>query len=187
MTSRLAELQEAMIREVAEGSSDYELGIQLLALFIAAQANDCGLSMDSISEEFAERVRQYVLTAETDTAKNVAVEKALHKAASGDPVSAGKILREHMRDGAVAFKYIPIGITKSEQAANFGRKGADGNKQEGQKNRQAVLDAAKKILAERKRKPSDRQLAKLVECETGIPFNTVRGHIAKLREDKLLD
>jgi len=93
---------------------DYDLGGLLLAWFVMAQAEDVGLPIDRIPEEFAERVRQYVLTIETVTAKNAAVEKALHKAASGDFEAAGKFLREHMLSCAVALKFIPMGL-KSHQ------------------------------------------------------------------------
>ena len=166
---------------------DYNLGALLLGYFIMVQAHDLGFPIDQIPDEFAERVRQYVLTIETETASNAAVEKALHKAASGDVEAAGKFLREHMNDGAVAMKFIPIGISKSAQAKEFGRKGAEGNKKEGEGNRQTVLDAAKIILAGRTREPSERELAKLIETKTGIPQNTVRGHLARLRKDKTLD
>lgn len=167
--------------------SDYDLGGLVLGWFIAVQADDLGLPVDRIPDEFAERVRQYVLTIETATAKNAAVEKALHKAASGDFEAAGKFLREHMRNGAIALKFIPIGVNKSAQAKRFGREGAKGNKEEGEVNRQAVLNAAREILAGRTREPTERGLAKLIEGKTRIPFNTVRGHLAKLRKDKILD
>lgn len=90
--------------------SDYELGTLLLEYFIAAQADMLSIPVDQIPEEFVERVRQHVLTLESDTATNAAVEKALHKAASGDFETAGRLLREHMLSGAVALKFIPIGV-----------------------------------------------------------------------------
>jgi hypothetical protein len=79
------------------------------------------------------------------------------------------------------------GIKKSAQAKRFGQKGAKENKEKGEANRQAVLDAAREILAGRARKPSGRELAKLIDGKTGIPFNTVRGHLKHLRKDKILD
>ncbi|MBS0323745.1 MAG: hypothetical protein JSR19_07830 [Proteobacteria bacterium] len=94
--------------------SDYELGGLLLGYFIAAQADDLGIPRDQIPDEFAERVRAHVLTLETATAKNAAVEKALHKAAGGDFEAAGKLLREHMIAGAVALKFVPIGVKFSQ-------------------------------------------------------------------------
>lgn len=169
--------------------SDYDLGGLLLGYFIAAQADDLGIPPDQIPEEFAERVRQHVLTLETQAARNAAVEKALHKAASGDFETAGRILREYMLTSAVALKFIPIGINKFEQASRFGREGAKSNKAEGATNESSVLKAAKEILKEwsRASPPSDRHLAQLIEKETGIPKNTVRGHLTKLRKAKKLD
>lgn len=90
--------------------SDHELGALLLGYFIAAQADDLGIPLNQIPEEFAERVRQHVLTLETATAKNAAVEKALHKAASGDFDTAGKLLREYFDTEAVVLKFVPIGV-----------------------------------------------------------------------------
>lgn len=73
------------------------------------------------------------------------------------------------------------------EMAKFGSAGAKRNKEEGAANQQAVLDAARSILKARTRKTSDRLLAELVAIKTSIPFNTVRGHIQKLRKDKTLD
>jgi hypothetical protein len=90
--------------------SDYDLGGLLIGWFVMTQAYDLDLPIDHIPDEFAERVRQYVLTQEAETAKNAAIEKALHKAASGDFESAGRFLREYLKCGAVSLKYIPIGV-----------------------------------------------------------------------------
>ena len=117
--------------------SDSELGRLLLGWFIGAQADALGIPVNRIPHKFGELVVQYVLTIETATANNAAVEKALHKAASGDFEAAGKFLRDHMSACAVALKFIPIGIKKSAQAAKFGREGAKGNQQKGNANRQS--------------------------------------------------
>lgn len=109
--------------------SDYELGGLLLGWFIAVQADDLGIPferIDQIPESFAERVRQFVLTIETDTAKNAAVEKALHKAASGDFESAGKFLREHMTNGAMHLVALDEAVTgKRRQRANAKKSRSD--------------------------------------------------------------
>lgn len=60
---------------------DREVGALLLGWFVAAQAEDLGIPVDQISEEFAERVRRHVLTLEAETARNAALDKALHEAA----------------------------------------------------------------------------------------------------------
>jgi len=99
-----------MFPDIREIKDDCELGGLLLGYFIAAQADMLDIPIDQIPEEFAERVRQHVLTLESDTAANAAVEKALHKAASGDFETAGRLLREHMWSGAGALKFIPIGV-----------------------------------------------------------------------------
>ena len=79
------------------------------------------------------------------------------------------------------------GFDQRKQKSRFGRRGAEHNKAVGQKNRQEVAVAANAILATRARKPTWRELAKRIATKTGIPFNTVRGHLKKLREEKILD
>jgi hypothetical protein len=81
-------------------SPNHELGGLLLGYFIAAQAVDLGIPPDQIPEDFAEQVRQRILTLETATASNAALEKALHKAAAGDFEFAGKLTRELLSNGA---------------------------------------------------------------------------------------
>lgn len=80
-----------------------------------------------------------------------------------------------------------FGFTKRRQASEWGRRGAAEQRKEGDANRRSVINAAHAILAERRRKPSARELAKLIEEKTGIPANTVRGHLRKLREERILD
>jgi hypothetical protein len=171
----------------ARALPDEGLGRWLLDAFVVTQAAEHAIPTEKISPEYFESVRQYILTIETDEANAVAVEKALHKAAQGAFQTAGKLLREYLNEGAIAHKYIPIGINRSKQAAKFGKKGSSANKEEGDANRRAVLAAAKSILAERASKPSYRQLAGLIEKKTGISVDTVRGHLTKLRKDKILD
>ena len=174
---------------------DDELGGLLLGYFIAVQADDAGIPIDQIPDEFAERVRQHVLTAESRTARNAAVALALHKAASGDFATAGKLLREHMSSGAadmaigmVALKFAPAGIRRLRQAAEFGGKGAKTNKDKGALNRRAVLDAATEILAGRqsKRPPGRNELAGVISAKIGMPLDTVKGHLTALKKAKML-
>jgi hypothetical protein len=168
--------------------ADDELGGLLLGYFIAVQADDAGIPIDQIPDEFAERVRQHVLTAESRTARNAAVEKALHKAAQGDFEFAGRLLREHMNTRAVALKLIPIGINKLKQAKKFGRSGAKVKRDEGALNRQAVLDAAQDILATwtSAKPPSERRLSELTAQRTGLSASACRTHISNLRKEKKL-
>ena len=169
--------------------SDYELGSILIAHFIGAQAEHRGIPLDQVTEEFADQVLQVVLTQEVGTAQNAAIEKALHKAATREYESAGRILRQHMVNNAVAVKFVPIGIKKLKQAAEFGRRGAEDKKSKGAENREMVSDYRKRILANWKspNKPSDRRMAELIAVDTGIPFNTVRGHLRELNKEKKVD
>lgn len=165
----------------------YGLGLFVLGLFVIDQASVQGIPDDQITEEFAEQVRQHVLTLEASSAKDVALEKALHKAANGDFIAAGKLLRELLLQGGhdkVKEKYAVIGLQRIAQCSDFGKRGIESRTALSNKNRQIVLDAAKEILSDRKRKPSDRKLASLVSKKTDINFHTVRGHIRNLKNDK---
>jgi hypothetical protein len=82
--------------------SDYELGGTLLTWFIGQQAAELGIAPSEITQEFAEQVRQRILTLETSTARSAPVQIALHKAASGDFWTAGKLIREYLEEGAIA-------------------------------------------------------------------------------------
>jgi hypothetical protein len=164
--------------------SDYELGGLLLAWWVMAESHNAGLPTDNIPEEFAERVRQRVLTLETQTAKDAPVEKALHKAAGGDFNAAGKILREHLKRGAdqiIAEKYVPIGMTKVVRDKLYGRLGADHKRQEGEENRRSVEDAARRILEKYQKggrtPPKQSTLKNLVAKETGLSPKTVGRHL----------
>jgi hypothetical protein len=94
--------------------SDYDLGAYLLWFFAAVRAENLGLPVDRMTEAFIGRIRQQMPTQETSNVKDAALEKALHKAASGDFEAAGKFLREHMIGGAVTMKFVPIGIKFTE-------------------------------------------------------------------------
>ena len=81
--------------------ADDDLGKYLLGYYIAAQAADLDIPADQIMQDFAEQVRQHVLTLESQTASNAALEKALHKAAGGDFETAGRLFRELVDHGVL--------------------------------------------------------------------------------------
>ncbi len=186
-------LVDAIVYAVERVDSNLELGEFLLKCYIMEQARSAGLPPDNIPDEFVELVWQNVLTLEVSTAKAAAFEKAIHKAANGDFCAAGRLIREHIKSGAEAEKYIPIGIKKSKQATEFGRRGSETSKRQGAENRQRVLDAAKDILSRRTRPPSsNRDWARLIAkepgfAETPLAENTISAHLGKLKKAKLLD
>jgi hypothetical protein len=188
-TARLtsgASLLPSEPRQLVETPDD-ELGKTLLTCFLVEQAAAVGIDADRITPEFAERVRRHILTLETDQPQNAALEKALHKAASGEFVLAGGMLKKILLGGAITLRFLPIGIKRSAQAAEFGRAGADSNKQWGKDNEDTVLAAAREIISGRTRPLSGRQLAALVAKKTGMPLGTVRTHVGRLRREKKLD
>lgn len=165
---------------------DRDLGILLFGAFVLAQADDLGMGNEEITEEFETMIRTQVLSLEVTTAKNAAVEKALHKAAKGEFNAAGKMIREHLVSGAYAMKFIPIGVGRHRQMKEFGSRGTHKNKKAGRDNRDRVFEAASQILAKRTRKMSARQLASQVAPTVKLSEEAVRKHISRLRRGKLL-
>jgi hypothetical protein len=163
--------------------SNDELGELILSLFIAVQADELGIPADNLPEGFRGQVIEHILGLEASSARLDPVEKALHMAARGDFERAGGRIREHLIRGAIELKYVPIGISKSQQAQDFGRRGAEANKALGSANRERVYVAAMKILAERKSPPSDRQMARDIAKDSRMEEETVRGHLKALRKD----
>jgi len=167
--------------------SDYELGGLLLAWAIGSKAEQLGLPVDEVPEKFAGLIREHIPASEATTAKNAAVEKALHKAAGGDFETAGKLIREHLIHGSIEMMFLPIGIKRWEQVKDFGQRGAEEAKQTGARNRADVLKSAIKILEARTKRISTRQLSEQIEKDIGMPKNTVRGHLQKLKKEKQLE
>lgn len=115
---------------------DYELGGLLLGWFIAGQAAKHAIPADAIPEDYAEKVRQYVLTLETDLANNAAVEKALHKAAMGQFETAGRLIRQHLMNGSKQLRIeadFQAILPLAEAGANF--KQSQSEKAKRQRNR----------------------------------------------------
>lgn len=79
---------------------DAELGKLLLGITIAAEAKATGLSFDEISEEHKKHIIEKIKRSEATKAENSTFQIALHKAAAGDPTTAGRLIREHMIAGA---------------------------------------------------------------------------------------
>ena len=86
-----------------------------------------GVQEQDISETLATKIVENISFAEASAAADAAVEKAIHKAAKGDFQTVGKLIREHLQNGAnnisrdkIAMQYVPIGIRKSEQARENG-------------------------------------------------------------------
>jgi hypothetical protein len=167
--------------------SDVDAGKFLLGFAVADKAEQLGIYLSDLSIELAAQITEHIQFSEALEIDSAGVEKAIKKAASGDFETAGRWIKQYLRSGAEARKFIPIGKKRLSQTRQFAQRGADTQKEKGKKTREKVLEAAKRILANRSRKPTDRELADLIDSETGIPSNTVRGHLTNLRKQKKLD
>lgn len=74
-----------------------------------------------------------------------------------------------------------IGTNRKRQASNFASK--SGSREKGADNLERIKQARDEILTgwpANIEPPSERNLAKKIGAKTGIPFETVRGHLKKL-------
>ena len=186
-------LWTALLLDALSGPDD-ELGGLLLGILIQTRAQELGIPVNEITEDDCEQLIEYFKSCETSTAKHAAFEKAVHLAAAGDFETAGQFIREHLNDGAesIAWKnlgkrFVPAGIRKLEQAREFGERGGSVKRQQGQKNREAVLDAAERIIETRKnsRRPTGRELAPDIAQQTGLSESAVRRHLTKASLDRI--
>jgi hypothetical protein len=180
----------AHLLEMALSGPDDALGKLWLGLYIRIQAQKFGISTDPIPEKFSEWVVEKVKTLEASTAGESALQKSLHLAAEGKFKKAGAFIREHLNAGAnlvsvkkLARTYVPVGIRKLEQAKEFGDRGASENRATGAANKRSILEAAKKIIKDRKtdRTPTVRELAPKIAGTTKLSESTVRRHLTKAR------
>ncbi len=92
--------------------SNPELGLRFIGHYVAAVAVEHDL-VDSLGDPaFTQAVINQIPLAEAESAKNTAIEKALHKAAAEDFETAGRLLREHIADGAQAIAVTNIAISE---------------------------------------------------------------------------
>lgn len=165
-----------------------DLGRELLISYIHAEVEAEGIAAHEYDATDVERIRQMILRAETNFARNAALEKALHKAAIGDYETGGRLFREWYATAAIAERFLPIGVNRSAQQRDFGRKGAEASKEEGAENQARVKKARDDILSARTLPITDRKLAMEIEKVTKIKKDTVRGHLARLKKgEKILD
>src|SRR5262249_44868989 len=80
---------------------DDQLGLHLFAWWVGFQAENKGVPLDKIPEDFVEQLRVATLGIDTDDARYTAVEKALRLVASGDAARGGKLFRGLMHDTAL--------------------------------------------------------------------------------------
>lgn len=74
-----------------------------------------------------------------------------------------------------------VGANRKRQTSGFARK--SGSRQKGADNREQIKQAKDEILSSwpsNKKPPSSRSLAMKIETKTGIPMETVRGHLKKM-------
>jgi len=95
---------------------DDELGHWLFETWCAYHAEQHGVPLDAVSDEWIAVIRAKSLEMDSDSTENAPIESAFRKAAKGDFAAAGRMLRDYVLSGAyarVAKKYAPIGIEQT--------------------------------------------------------------------------
>jgi len=192
LTSFENRLRDRLLDALA-GPDGY-LGRLLLAIWIQEEAQNLGISEDSISGEFGKKVIEYIKTLEANAAGEVPIERALHLAANGEFEKSGRFIREHLASGAkslatenIAQKYAGTGFKRLKLAQTLVEKGAEESRTKGQVNRRDVLLACKDLLEKRTntRRPSVRELAPAIARATELSESTVRRHLTTKEFDKI--
>lgn len=129
---------------------DDELGRLLFDTWCAYQAEQHGVPLDAVSDEWIALIRAKSLEMDSDRADHAPLESALRKAARGDFAAAGKILRDYMLSGARAMvdeKYASIGIEQTRLRIQGGRASAEKRADDAKAWRAKCIEHAKLLLA----------------------------------------
>lgn len=108
--------------------SDYDLGMWLVASWLAFQAEKAGIARNAISKEWALGIVEASAAMDSDSVENAALESMFRKACGGDPWAAGRMLRSYLWDGAetmVVEKYADAGIKQARGRMKGGKKSAE--------------------------------------------------------------
>ena len=129
---------------------DDELGHWLFETWCAYQAEQHGVPLDAVSDEWIALIRAKSLEMDSDSTENAPLESAFRKAAKGDFAGAGKMLRDYMLSGAramVAEKYASIGIEQTRLRIQGGRTSAEKRADDAKAWQAKCIEHAKLLLA----------------------------------------
>ncbi len=129
---------------------DDELGHWLFETWCAYHAEQHGVPLDAVSDEWIALIRAKSLEMDSDSVQNAPLESAFRKAAKGDFAAAGKMLRHYMLSGARAMvdeKYASIGIEQTRLRIQGGRASAEKRADDAKAWRAKCIEHAKLLLA----------------------------------------
>jgi hypothetical protein len=164
--------------------SDEELGKMLLDKLIGVEAERRGIPIDRVPKQFADKVIRALPRAEVSSAIRAPLEKAVHKLAKGDFAAAGRLIREHLVDGAERLLLMRHRIENLIRAAEMGALGAATTRAKGQESKRLVEEVATRILSKRKKPISDRELARKIAREVPLSPDTIRKILPKPRKEE---
>ena len=162
--------------------SDPDLGIRLLDLCVVSVAveND---QVESLGDpEFTQAVIDLILRTEAEAAKNSTVEKALHKAAAKEFETAGRLLREHISNGARTIAITNIAI--SERAKRIKGPKAGGKKRAAQQREKSAERNSRMAVRYRELESAGLKKHEIIgtlSSEEGLAKSTTRRIVNKTR------
>ena len=130
--------------------SDEELGQWLFETWCAYHAEEHGIPLESVTDDWIALIRSKTIEIDTDNADNAPLESAFRKAAKGDFAAAGKLLRAYMLNsahGIVADKYASIGIKQTQLKMQGGRASGKARADKANNWQTNCIEHAKALLA----------------------------------------
>lgn len=132
--------------------SDYEAGVKMLKVAIEDKLRALGIPPECAPADIVEEIRRSAARAETDDASLVAIEKAFHKAAAGQFAVAGRLLKQHLYEGAFHLRVMhDLALVRNEKkarASSGGKKAADAKRQENKRRDDKIRDAHAQLLVQ---------------------------------------
>ena len=149
--------------------SNVELGQDLLALWIASNAEKKGIDPYDVPIKIQEEIVLNTRLIDGDSAINAALEKAIKRAAQGEYEKAGALVRELFAEGVISIITLDECITgKRRQRSNASKPRTD--------------ELQKLIIEIATEKPDITQTALLIELKK---YKDVRKVIADITEDEI--
>lgn len=173
---------------------DDRLGIELYALWIGAQAVSDGVG--EVTPEIAERYRTLTESLDGESARTMAVEKAIVRVARGDAAAGGRIFRSWMLQTAeaeatnrIAAREVAKSVRAERQRNDASKKGADTVRKytDAQRARWREMALLPKY-ADLSSRSAAREIRKALKAEQGIDHNadeSIRKEIASVRPRKV--
>ena len=164
---------------------DHELGAYWLELVFAAEVEERGLAMDSISDAFVSSFLTLIQNIDVNHARHAALAISLRSAAAGDYSAAGRILKEHVKSDAENIKIANRLIEEIEKGQERRRAGGlttASIRREKKASRDRQILYAADVLMKTGREPHE--LASILAKKLGYTADHIRTVLRRKKTDR---